>query len=345
MPIYKRGQTYWLDIAQPNGQRLRQSARTGNRRDAQQLHDSIKARLWRETTLGERPAYRWEDAATAWLNERGEYPSRADDILWLRWLHPHLYGMALTAITVQRISQLQQLRQTEGVKARSVNAILQTIRAVLRAAERRGWLERVPPIRLLPEPSRRIRYLNEDEEQRLLDALPAHLARIARFALATGLRMSNITGLEWRQIDLGRRQAWIWADQAKGREAIPVPLNQEAVRVLREQWGKHPERVFTHQGQPFRQANGRAWRKSIQRAGLEDVRFHDLRHTWATRHIQAGTPLHALMELGGWKDAAMVRKYAHFSAAHLQNYAENATHRASYGTNPAQRAGEITLTL
>ncbi len=336
MPIYKRGKTYWLDLAQPNGQRLRQSARTGNRRDAQQLHDRLKADLWRQTALGERPAYRWEDAATAWLTERGAYPSRADDVLWLRWLHRHLYGTILTALTHQRISELQALRQAEGVKARSVNAILQTVRSVLRAAQKRGWLDQVPPIRLLPEPTRRIRYLSIDEEQRLLAALPNHLASIARFALATGLRMSNITGLEWRQVDLGRRQAWIWADQSKTRNALAVPLNEDAVTVLREQWGQHSERVFVYQGQPIRQANGRTWRAAVQRAGLTDFRFHDLRHTWASRHIQAGTPLHALMELGGWTDPAMVRKYAHFSAAHLQDFAENVARRGVSGTNPTQ---------
>lgn len=340
MPIYKRGKTYWLDIAQPNGQRLRQSARTGNRRDAQQLHDQIKANLWRQDALGERPAATWQDAATAWLNERGEYPSRADDLLWLRWLHPHLYNTALSAITHQRISELQTIRQAEGVKARSVNAILQVIRSVLRAALKRGWLDRVPPIRLLPEPYRRIRYLSEEEERRLLDALPEHLAEVARFALATGLRMANITGLEWRQVDLGRRHAWIWADQSKTREAIAVPLNEDAVSVLRGQWGQHPDRVFTHQGKPFHQANGRTWRAAVKAAGLADFRFHDLRHTWATRHIQAGTPLHALMEMGGWKSTDMVRKYAHFSAAHLQSFAENTVRRTEHDTNPAQRKRE-----
>lgn len=337
MPIYKRGKTYWLDIAQPNGRRLRQSARTGNRRDAQQLHDQIKAALWRQTALGECPAHAWQDAATAWLTERGEYPSRPDDIIWLRWLHPHLYDTALGAITHQRIGEILAIRQAEGVKARSVNAILQTIRSVLRSAQKRGWLEHVPAIRLLPEPSRRIRYLSDDEERRLLAALPRHLADVSRFALATGLRMANITWLEWRQVDLGRRQAWIWADQSKTREAIAVPLNEDAVTVLREQWGSHSERVFAHQGKPFSQANGRTWRKAVKAAGLTDFRFHDLRHTWATRHIQAGTPLHALMELGGWKDAAMVRKYAHFSASHLQQFAENTVRRAESDTNPAQR--------
>lgn len=337
MSIRKRGATYHIDLTLPDGRRIRQSAGTDNRRDAQQLHDQIKAAAWRQTKLGERPAAIWQDAATAWLNERGDYPSRKDDILWLRWLHPHLYGTTLPAITAQRIGEIQAIRQAEGVKARSVNAILQTIRSVLRAAEKRGWLDRVPPIKLLAEPSRRIRYLSDDEEQRLLATLPDHLAEVARFALATGLRMANITELEWQQVDLGRRQAWIWADQSKTRTAIAVPLNEDAVTVLRRQWGLHQDRVFTHQGQPFHQANGRAWRNACQRAGLEDFRFHDLRHTWATRHIHAGTPLHALMELGGWRDAAMVRKYAHFSAAHLQDFAENTVRRENHGTNPSQR--------
>jgi integrase len=337
MPLYRRGKTYWIDIAKPNGKRLRRSAQTENRRDAQRLHDKIKAELWQQTELGERPAYYWQDAATAWLNERGDYPSRQDDIGWLRWLHAHLYDSTLTAINASRVLEIQRTRQAEGVKPRSVNAILQVIRSVLRAAERRGWLDRVPQIRLLSEPSRRIRYLSDDEEQRLLAELPDHLAIVTRFALATGLRMSNITGLEWKQVDLGRRQAWIWADQAKARQAIAVPLNEDAVAVLREQWGQHAERVFTHQGHPFRQANGRAWRHALKRAGIEDFRFHDLRHTWATRHIQAGTPLHALMELGGWSDAAMVRKYAHFSAAHLQEFAEKTARRESYDTNSSQR--------
>lgn len=83
--------------------------------------------------------------------------------------------------------------------------------------------------------------------------------------------------------------------------------------------------------------NGRAWRAALKRAGIRDFRWHDLRHTWATRMIQAGVPLHALMELGGWQDMAMVRKYAHLAPETLAEYAE-ATCRlqVSEGTNLAQ---------
>lgn len=77
---------------------------------------------------------------------------------------------------------------------------------------------------MLKEPTRRIRFLTQNEAQRLLAALPEHLADMAAFSLATGLRRANVTGLQWSQIDLTRRLAWIHPDQAKARKAIAVPL-------------------------------------------------------------------------------------------------------------------------
>ena len=65
-----------------------------------------------------------------------------------------------------------------------------------------------------------------------------------------------------------------------------------------------------------------AWYKALKRAGIDDFRWHDLRHTWASWHVQNGTPLYVLQELGGWENSEMVRRYAHFSAAHLAAYAE-----------------------
>lgn len=75
-------------------------------------------------------------------------------------------------------------------------------------------------MRMLKEPTRRIRHLTREEAPRLL-AEPPHLADMAAFSLVTGLRRGNITGLQWTQIDLTRRMAWIHPDQAKARRAIP----------------------------------------------------------------------------------------------------------------------------
>jgi integrase len=106
-------------------------------------------------------------------------------------------------------------------------------------------------------------------------------------------------------------------DQTKVRKAIPVPLNAGAVVIIRRQTGKHPTRVFSYQGRPIRQVSTKAWSAALKRAGITDFRWHDLRHTWASWHVQNGTPLHALQELGGWGSSEMVRRYAHFSAEHL----------------------------
>ena len=74
---------------------------------------------------------------------------------------------------------------------------------------------------------------------------------------------------------------------------------------------------------PVNDANGKAWRKALIRAGIENFRWHDLRHTWVSWHIQNGTSLHVLRELGGWADLSMGLRYAHLSSSHLEEYAEN----------------------
>lgn len=68
--------------------------------------------------------------------------------------------------------------------------------------------------------------------------------------------------------------------------------------------------------------NTKAWQAALRRAGIVDFRWHDLRHTWASWHVQNGTPVYVLKELGGWADMDMVQKYAHLSPNHLSEYVE-----------------------
>ncbi len=155
------------------------------------------------------------------------------------------------------------------------------------------WMDRAPAVRLLQEPTRHIRFLSHQQARALLRELPSHLQDMATFTFATGLRAANVTGLSWGQVDLSRKLAWIHPDQAKARKAILVSLNDTALQVLREQRGKHPDRVFTYEGQSIKQVSTAAWYKALKRAGIEDFRWHDLRHTWASWHVQGGTPLFA----------------------------------------------------
>ena len=84
--------------------------------------------------------------------------------------------------------------------------------------------------------------------------------------------------------------AWIHADEAKAERAIGVPLNTDAALELQRWVGEHPERVFTFKGKPVAKVGGAAWKKAMVRSGIENFRWHDLRHTWASRHVQVGTP-------------------------------------------------------
>jgi integrase len=249
--------------------------------------------------------------------------SHSDDKVHLRWADGFLGGMELRAINRDLLDRMLSSRRADGVANSTVNRTMEVIRAVLRrAANDWEWLERVPRVRMLPEPKRRVRWITREEARRLVVELPEHLAAMVRFSLETGLRRSNVTGLEWSQVDPARRTAWIHPDQAKARKAIAVPLSAAAVVVVREQIGKHSTHVFSYRGKPVRQVNTKAWRLALKRAGVEKFRWHDLRHTWASWHVQAGTPLHILQELGGWECVEMVRKYAHLSTAHLAEYVD-----------------------
>jgi integrase len=153
--------------------------------------------------------------------------------------------------------------------------------------------------------------------------VPEHIAPMVAFTLETGLRMSNVTGLQWPQVNLERRMLWVPAAQAKARKGIHVPLNEKAVAVIRRQLFQHPTHVFTYRGQPVLRPNQASFRNAVARAGLEDFHWHDLRHTWATWHVQNGTPLPVLQKLGGWASIDMVLRYAHFTDEHLAGYVDN----------------------
>lgn len=324
MSLYKRKDSpnYWIKLC-VNGRRLQKSTGTADKQKAKEYHDKLKAQLWDESRLGVKPAHSWNEAVMRYLKETAHKTSQADDRGHLRWLDKYLDGQQLTAINRDLVDRIQDARKSEGASNSTVNRTMEVIRAVLRrAAFEWEWLDRVPKVPMLPEPKRRVRWLTREEAERLMSELRPHLAAMVRFTLETGLRRRNVTHLEWSQVDMARRTAWIHADQAKARKAIPVPLTAQALFVLRQQAGKHPQFVFTYQGKPVLQVNTKAFRGALKRVGIEDFRWHDLRHTWASWHAQEGTPMYALQELGGWSSAEMVRRYAHLSSEHLAMYAD-----------------------
>ncbi len=341
MSLYKRKNVWWISFTTPDGTRVRCSAQTDEKTKALEFHDTLKAQYWRSAKLKEKPQRLWQQAVIRWLKETAHKASTEDDKRALRWTDTYLREYSLDKVDRDIIDHLTTERLSEGVSNATVNRMLEVVRAILRKAEREwGWIERAPYVRMLPEPKRRVRWLTREEVNVLLDTLPKHLVPLVIFSLSTGLRKSNVTGLEWSQVDLGRHLAWIHADQAKAGRSISVPLNEDACSVIRDQIGRHERYVFTYSGNPIKEANTKAWRAALKRAGISNFRWHDLRHTWASWHVQQGTPLAVLQELGGWESSEMVRRYAHFGNEHTARYADQLSlqldpQRGSFGTNLA----------
>ena len=340
MSLFQRQDSphWWIKITH-NGRRIQQSTGTSDKAKAQEYHDKLKASLWDQARLGIKPRHAWNEAVVRYLAETSHKASQASDKTHLRWLDRFLKGRMLDEINRELLDNILAARMAEKVKNSSVNRVNEVVRAVLRrACNEWEWIDRVPRIRMLPEPNRRVRWITQEEADRLIAVLPSHLLPVVKFSLETGLRRANVTGLQWSQIDLPRRTAWIHPDQAKARKAIAVPLSVAAVIVIREQIGKHSTHVFTYHGNPIAQLNTKAWRKALVKVGIGNFRWHDLRHTWASWHVQAGTPLHVLQELGGWECVEMVRKYAHLSSEHLTEYVDRLSRLKVVESEPGELA-------
>ena len=339
MQLFKRTKNgpWWFDLG-IDGSRIRRSTGTKDRREAEEFAAKVASDYWRQKKLGEQPAVMWEAAVVHWLKQHQHLRSLETVKQRLRWLTGQLKGTPVRAIGRDRIASLIEAKLETGVVGATVNRHMAALSVILHHSHREGWIDAVPPIRKLPEGGSRLTWLTKPQARRLLEELPAHLRPMARFALATGLRESNVRLLEWSQVDQDRALAWIHADQAKGKRVISVPLNADALAVLEEQRGEHRQFVFTYQGAPVGRIYNHAWQKACRRAGLDGLRFHDLRHTWASWHVQAGTPLPVLQQLGGWASYQMVLRYAHLGRDHIAAYAENlGTLRHIHGTVPKKK--------
>jgi len=323
MALFKRGKTWWISFTTPNGERVRCSSKTTVRCEAQELHDKLKKDTWERDRLGIDYSRTWDEAASKWLQTTKDNKSYQRNINKVAWLSMHLAGKKLIQVDRHLIQKVASIKEKETTGA-NANRYLAVISSVLQKAYKWDWLPKIPSIERYSEPTKRVRWLTKTQYQQLRQCLPEHLKAMVQFSVATGLRQSNVKLLTWDQVDISRRVAWIHADEAKGGEAIGVPLNSDAIEALSMTDGKSKIYVFTSKsGDVMHQPNNSEWRKALAEANIQDFRWHDLRHTWASWHVQSGTPLYVLKELGGWKTLSMVEKYAHLAPEHLAGYADN----------------------
>lgn len=320
MSMYQRGSVWWIEVRMKDGKRLRESAGTSDKAQAQVFHDRRIAEIAR----GIEQSPTWEMATNRWMRERLDKRSLRRDLGIVKWLDRHWSGMKLQTIDDVEIRRVLEIKRSETT-ASNANHYLSYIKSLFNKSVEWGYLEKSTQVKPYRVKSHRIRFLSEDEIKRLMAELPHHLRVMAEFSLLTGLRQSNVTGLRWDQIDMKRKVVWIYGSEYKSGHDHGLPLNDRTIQILEGESGKHEKYVFTYKGARVANPRNTAWHNALARAGIKDFRWHDLRHTFASYHAMNGTPLLTLKALGGWQTLDMVNRYAHLSAEGARRYVDNSS--------------------
>jgi integrase len=308
---------------------------------AQQTEAAIRERRYFPNRQAERRTL--ADAIDKFLAERvaglRDARNRRRHLEWWKAQHGHLKLAAITSETV--VGWRAEIAGTGNAPA-TVNQKLAAVRRVLSlAAGEWGWMHRNPTrgVSKLAEPAGRVRFLTDDERGALLTACKAsrnpQLYPLVMLALATGARRGELLGLRWGDVDLRGAtdpkapRAAIILRETKNGETRTVPVTGPAVALLKAKAGDKPDakhHVFPHAAGAEKPADPHeAWNNAVEKAGVPDFRFHDLRHTTASYLAMNGATTAEIAHVLGHKTLQMVKRYSHLSEQHTAGVLERMT--------------------
>lgn len=312
------------------GEQFRRSTETEDKKLAIRIFDKLRGDIaegkWFERLPGE--DYTFGDLMKKYLEEYSPvYKARLSNIRD-KSLADHLLAsfkdLRLVDITSPMISDYKLKRRKEGAAPRTINYELSLMGHAFNIAIREWeWIKDNPVKRVRKERVNNSieRWLALDEEKRLLGVSAKWLQEIIIFAIHTGMRQSEILNLKWSDVDMERRTLTISEQKNGGVDTLP--LNETVMGVLGERQGQRLSQcdyVFPSNVQTRMNNRNliRAFEIATERAGVLKFRFHDLRHTFATRLVQAGVGIYDVQRLGRWKSALMVMRYAHHNSESLR---------------------------
>ncbi|CZG36183.1 site-specific tyrosine recombinase XerC [Legionella pneumophila] len=326
--LQKRGSVWCID-KKVFGRRLCESTGTDNLEEAEKYLARRLEEIRLATVYGVRPKRTFKEAATKFLMENQHKRSISDDAGRLRELVKYIGDMPIEAIHIGSLQPFIEGRKKDGVSCRTINHGLKIVRRILNLAASEWmdefgltWLTSAPKIKLLPEPDLRKPYpLSWDEQHKLFDHLPDHLKNMALFAVNTGCRDREICELRWDWLiqipELPHIAVFIIPGElVKNGDERLVVCNETARSVIEGQRGKHPTHVFSFRGRPLSRILSTGWRQARVKAGLPEVRVHDLKHTFGRRLRAAGVSFEDRQDLLGHRSGRIT---THYSSAELQS--------------------------
>lgn len=318
----RKGSPYWWYDFTVAGRRLRGSTQTDDRATAEIIAAKRRADALLAEVSGRRQRITLDQAFGRYWLEHAQYLASGLTLRYQIGNLRQLLGKDLPLDGLANATIAEAVSRLRGrMSASSVNRHLTLLRAIVNRA-RDAWDYETPAINWrthwLKEPPPRDRWASHDEADRLIACAAPHLRPAIVFSLLTGVRLGNCIGLDWRQVDMKARVIRV---NLKGGRRHVVPMS-EAVLVLLANLGPRDEGpVFAYKGRRLKSWKT-AWNAAKRRAGIKDLRWHDLRHTFATWARQAGADLGVIQQLLGHTNIATTMRYAHHGPGETQRAME-----------------------
>lgn len=287
----------------------------------------------------------FDEVVKDWLEYASTNKRSANmDVTRSRRLLAAFGGKPADALTPQEIERFKADLKAEGWTDATVNRHLALLKSMLNMAVRNEKLERNPAkaVKLFRENNTVVRYLAEGEETRLFEALSVEVRPLVMVALHTGLRKGELLHLRWADVDF--HSGTLTITRTKHGETRRVPMNgrvKETLLTMKRTQKVMSPLVFCTPSGDFQHNLARSWYPALERAKVENFRFHDLRHSFCSRLAMAGVDLLTIKELAGHKTLAMTLRYAHLSPSHQRQAVERLiSESTSTKTSTSENAGE-----
>lgn len=331
MSLILRGNTWHVDLM-IDGQRVRQSTDTGDKKLAESIHAKIYSSIiegkYYPKPPGENKLFceMMEKFAKEHKQYRGRKISQNTKTGYayaLKHLLPVFADMPLNKITPETIRKYQEDRENEGANPSTINIERALLSIAFNTAIRKWrWINYNPckDVERLPEDNKRVRYLSKDEVEKIYQHFPEWLKPIITVARFTGLRIGNILSLTWQDVNLFSKT--IVVGKTKNGEPIGLPINQTAFDTFKKlKKVQHISNlVFPNKRGLTRCKNSVSteFKRHCNRAGIKNLRFHDLRHDFGSNLVQRGVDIYTVSKLMGHKDISMTQRYSHLSPEKLR---------------------------
>lgn len=310
----------WLQITTPDGRKIRRSSKTTDQREAERR---LQEEISRLSSLS------FREAVVDFFEVRGRdlrEKSISNYLTSLRAVDPYIGHLSLFDINREVLKGLVRERR-KTVSDTSVRRDLAFVSSVFTHAIETmpGAPEHNPVISFSKKhlkESQRVRWLRPKEYQRLLDSCTNETQRVVlQTAVHTGMRHGEIAALRKSMIDFDRKEITLDVDITKSKRERVIPLSDTLCHSLKQLCSEVPDDLVFAYVDPITRkwrhytSFKNSWMGIVRRSGLENVRFHDLRHTFASWWVQSGGSLMHLRDILGHSSLQMVQRYAHLNTA------------------------------